>query len=192
MQEIGLIPELFGTIEVADTDKKWFVIHTKSRCEKKIAKWALQNEIEYYLPQYDSFRVYRNKKVHFHKVLIPGYFFTKCNFREKEIIVRAGHVANFLLVKNEKELVDDLKRIFEGRRSDLPMNEHAYVEKGYKVKITSGPLIGLEGIIENAENPSQIILNVSMLKKAVSVTMPACNFEIIKQIEQNKIEESEE
>ncbi|MCK9328526.1 MAG: transcription termination/antitermination NusG family protein [Candidatus Cloacimonetes bacterium] len=182
MQEVGLTPELFGTIELANSDKKWYVIHTKSRCEKKIAKWALQNEIEYYLPQYDSYRVYKNKKVHFSKILIPCYFFTKCTFKEKEIIVKAGHVANFLLVKNERELVDDLQRIFEGRQTKLPMNESVYLEKGYKVKITSGPLIGLEGIIENVESPDTIILNVNVLRKAVSVTLPTCSFEIIEKI----------
>jgi transcription antitermination factor NusG len=190
MQEVGLIPELFGTIELSENDKKWYVIHTKSRCEKKIAKWALQNAIEYYLPQYDSFRVYKNKKVHFSKILIPGYFFTKCTFKEKEIIVRAGHVANFLLVKNERELVDDLQRIFEGRQTKLPMSESVYLEKGYKVKITSGPLIGLEGIVESIDSPESIILNVNVLRKAVSVTLPICDFEIIKTIENLPIEDN--
>lgn len=189
MDENRNVPELFGTLEQASGEKKWYVIHTKSRCEKKLAKWALLNQIEYYLPLYDSFKVYKNKKVHFFKVLIPGYFFTKCNYSEKETLVRAGHTANFLTVKNEKELVDDLYRIYRGKLPEIIADEHPYLEKGYKVKINSGPLIGLEGIVENIDNPEKIVLNVTMLRKAVSITLPACNFEIIKEISDNEEKE---
>ena len=181
-EEINLFPELFGTLELGENGKKWFVLHTKSRCEKKLAKWAHLNEIEYYLPLTDSLKVYAYKKVHFLKVLIPGYFFAKCSLQEKEVLVRAGHVASFLTVINQIEFVEDLKRIYNAKSVSLEIAEVPYIEHGYLVEITSGALIGLRGIIEDIHNPEKIIIRVNVLKKAVSVALSTNQFKVLKKI----------
>ena len=179
-QEVSLFPELHGTLEPGEDGKKWFVVHTKSRCEKKLARWAHANKIEYYLPLIDSFRVYKSKKAHFLKVLISSYFFAKCTQTEKQILVRAGHVAGFIVVNNQEELVNDLKRIYNAKSLNLPMEEVKIFKEGHRVKITSGALIGLTGIVENVDNPDKLIIKVNVINKAVSIKLPKTNLTLAK------------
>ncbi len=44
-----LIDELFGVLEPAPAGQRWEVIHTKPRCEKKLAEYARRNG-SYYQP----------------------------------------------------------------------------------------------------------------------------------------------
>jgi transcription antitermination factor NusG len=173
------IPELHGTLEYGVDGKKWCVLRTKPRCEKKLAKCAYMNNIEYYLPLVDSFREYTSKKVHFKKVLLSGYFFTKSNPYDNEVLTKTGYTASFIKVINQEELVDDLKRIYNIKDLKKFIQESKTVEEGYVVEIISGPLIGLTGIVETVENPERIILTVNVINKAVSVTLSKDKFKVI-------------
>ncbi|MDD4310312.1 MAG: hypothetical protein PHO32_08030, partial [Candidatus Cloacimonetes bacterium] len=66
-----LIEELFGELILPQGDSRWMVIHTKPRCEKKLAEYAKQNSITYYLPQFTKSRIYQRRKVDFASVMFP-------------------------------------------------------------------------------------------------------------------------
>ena len=200
---VNSFPELNGTLELGINDKKWFVLKTKSRCEKKIANCAFENGIEYYLPLIDSFRVYQRKKAHFLKVLIPGYLFVKCDSEEKEVLFRSGYIANFLFVANQVELVNDLKRLQEVkmvtqssslRNIKIPVEETGFSvvpisdwpEEGFFVEILSGPLIGLTGLVESVENADRFIIRVNVIKKAVSIALGKNQFKVLRKIKQGE------
>jgi len=178
--DTNAFPELNGTLEIATNGKKWYAIRTKSRCEKKLAKWAYMHNIEYYLPLVDSFKVYPSKKVHFLKVLISGYVFVKSNVNENETLIKTGYTANFLSVLYQEEFVNDLTRIYSIKDKNYSLEETAFVKEGYLVEITSGALIGLTGIVENIENPERIVVTVSVINKAVSIGLSRNKFKIIK------------
>ena len=182
-----IFPELFGTLEMGTDDKKWNIFHTKSRCEKKLANIAYKNNIEYYLPLVDSYRVYESKKAHFLKVLISGYFFTKCTLDEKNTLIKTGYTSNSLVVRNQEELVSDLKKIMNIRNINLPMEEAQFLFEGYLVEIIDGPLIGLIGLIKNIENPEKFIVQVNVIKKAVSITLSNNQFRLLRKIKKGEI-----
>ena len=174
------IDELFGNLEVAKDDEKWFVIHTRPRCEKKLAKFAFENKTNYYLPQIDSFRQYKHRKVKFTKPMFSGYMFTKCSFQVKRELLLTGYVANFIKVINDKVLTKELQEIYLGKERGASYQQTEFIKKGIKVKIISGPLKEMTGYVENESNIEIIILSVSMLRQAVSVTVSANQLKIIR------------
>jgi len=177
--DTNAFPELNGTLEVATNGKKWYAIRTKSRCEKKLAKCAYKNNIEYYLPLVERFKEYPSEKVNFLKVLITGYVFVKSLNNENETLIKTGYTANFLSVRNQEEFVSDLMRIHSVKNKNYRLEETAFVKEGYLVEITAGALIGLTGIVENVENPERIIVTVSVINKAVSIGLSRDKFKII-------------
>jgi transcription antitermination factor NusG len=88
-----------------------------------------------------------------------------------------------LIVKNQQELIDDLKKIHKARNVSLPMQEVPFVETGYLVKITAGALIGLTGIVENIENPERFIIRVNVISKDVSIALKPSQFKIMSEKE---------
>ncbi len=173
------VDELFGEMKAGENGKKWFVIYTKHQHEKQLAKWSREHNIEYYLPQIETERIYQYKKVKFTKPLFPGYFFSKCTLKEKDTLVISGHCVNFLRVQVEAELVRDLKRIYLAREAKVEIVKHEYLEKGMRVRFKSGPLAGEEGVVENANNLEKVILQVKAMRNAVSVTANATDVEVL-------------
>jgi len=174
------VDELFGTIEEGTNGKRWFVIYTKSQHEKKLATWAKEHNIEYYLPQIEKEHIYQYKKVKFTKPMFTGYFFTKATLKEKDTLVISGHCVNFLKVDHEPSFVKDLKRIALARDNKLVINEHPYLESGMLVRFKAGPLEGQYGLVENAENLEKVILQIKIMRNAVSVETKACDVEVIR------------
>lgn len=174
------IQELFGDLEPASDGLRWFVAHTKPRREKKLAEYSLKNSINYYLPLRDSIRVYKYRKIKFTKPLFPGYVFVKCASEDKRNLIITGHIANFLQVPDDNELTDELKQIYSGRQKGAIFKRAKFLEKGIKVIITGGPFAGLTGIVENQNDVTEVILQINLLRQAVSVSAKTDQVEILK------------
>ncbi len=174
------IEELFGDLNPGKGDLKWFVVHTKPRCEKKIAEYSLQYEINYYLPLIDSIRVYKNRKIKFTKPMFPGYVFIKCSHEGKMQLTITGYAAYWLPVLNQMELVGDLKQIHSGRELGVEFTRAKFLEKGTKVEITKGPFAGLIGYVKDQKDVKEVILQVTLLRQAVSVSARADQIKVIR------------
>jgi len=174
------IDELFGNLDPSEGDLKWFVVHTKPRCEKKLAGYSKQYEINYYLPLIESIRVYKNRKVKFTKPMFAGYVFVKCNPEERRQLTITGFVAYWLPVLNQNELVGDLKQIHSGRELGVEFVHTEFLEKGTKAEIIKGPFAGLIGYVENQNDVKEVILQVTLLRQAVSVSASADQIKVIR------------
>ena len=178
------IQELFGELE-ASNGEKWFVVYTKPRQEKKLAEYALKENITYYLPLQESIRLYKYRKKVFYKPLFSGYLFVRCDFEKRRTLTISGHIVTFLNVINENELIDDLKQIYLGIEKGADLEIHDYPETGTEVEITSGPFSGLRGIVENKGEKNLVILHIHLLKKAVSVKVKSKNIKLLKSSKEN-------
>ena len=76
------VDSLFGELIISNDDKRWEVIHTKPKREKKLAKYLKDCNIHYYLPLNNSERHYKYRKIIFTKPLFPGYIFAHINQEE--------------------------------------------------------------------------------------------------------------
>jgi transcription antitermination factor NusG len=164
------VADIFGELTLSE-DRRWWVVRTKSRHEKKLAEYARQNEIHYYLPLQESEKIYQRRRVRFSKPFFPGYVFFKCNFQEKKTLQITGHVAHFIRVQDEKVLLEELKQIFMGNRKGGRLVSVPYLEKGCKVRIVSGSFEGMVGWVEDCNKADQVILRISLLKQAVAIAV---------------------
>jgi transcription termination/antitermination protein NusG len=173
------IQQLFGGLNPSEAAERWFVIHTKPRWEKKFADYCYKREINYYLPLQKSIKEYGKRKVVFTKPLFPGYTFVKCTLSDKSILLRSGSVVRFIKVPDEKELLTDLKNIYDTLSYDVPVKPHAYVKEGYTVKINKGPYVGVEGIVLDADNPTEVIIGIHLIQQAVCIQVSPTDIELV-------------
>ena len=171
------VDSLFGELKKSEDGRKWQVIHTKPRREKKLAKYLKEKGAHYYLPLNNSERTYKYRKVIFTKPLFPGYIFVHLSERQKREILVSGHIANYLRVDNEDELLEDLQRIYISYEKGAVFNEHPYIKEGTRVMIKSGPFVGLTGLV--TETKDTIVLRIRFLRKAVSINVEPNQIEII-------------
>lgn len=178
-----LIDELFGELIMPEGDKKWTVIHTKPRCEKKLAEYARLNGITYYLPQFTKSRIYQRRKVEFASVMFPGYIFVVLDVFTKDTIKISGYAANFIKVNGQQELLNDLTNLNRGAAKKADMSPGLWLDKGLEVLITAGPLKGMTGMVESHSKMAEVHLQVNVLRQAVLVKIDPKDLKVLGEFE---------
>ncbi len=173
------IEQLCGDLSPSSADDEWFVIHIKPRWEKKFAHYCFLQKVNYYLPLQESVRVYNKRKVVFTKPLFSGYIFVKCSCQDKSLLFRSGCIVRFIKVPDERELLTDLNNIYESLTRKLPIEHHTYVKEGYQVRITKGPYIGIEGIVIDADDPSEVIVGIHLIQQAICLQVDPSQIELV-------------
>ncbi len=175
-----LIDELFGKLAPAPEGLRWEVIHTKPRCEKKLAEYARRNDIWYYLPQLDSKRTYQRRVVNFTKPMFPSYLFCVLDINKRKTLTYSGYVVNFIRVNQQRELLEELLNIKLSRSPGVELENTAWLAQGLKVEITKGPLKGVTGLVENHDKLDEVNLQINILRQAVRLKIDPRDVKILK------------
>lgn len=177
-----LADELYGKLESALPEQKWYVIHTKPQREKKLAEYLKLREIWYYLPQLESIRTYQYRKVTFTKPMFPGYLFARLATAETGSILMSGCVVRFISVPSQTELLTELIQIYNGRNAQAELNNTQWLESGWEVEIISGPLQGMLGVVQDQSRLSEVTLQVKILRQAVAVKVNPAQVRLIREV----------
>jgi transcription antitermination factor NusG len=151
---------------------RWFVCHTKPRCEKKFAALLGREKFAHYLPLIQSVRRYGAQKKTFTKPLFAGYVFARLEPERKERIYQQDLIVRALLVGNEPEFLRQLEDVRLICASGLEAALHPLMRKGTHVRVQGGPLHGLEGYVDDPANPQGIVVSVDVLQQGLLVRLP--------------------
>ncbi|NLH93921.1 MAG: hypothetical protein GX466_06860 [Candidatus Cloacimonetes bacterium] len=174
-----LIDELFGELAPAPEGQRWEVIHTKPRCEKKLAEYARRNGITYYLPQMDSKRVYQRRVVSFTKPMFPSYLFCVLGPRSRQTLLISGYTVSFIRVHQQEQLLQELRNIKLSRLPEIELQNTIWLSEGLQVEIMQGPLKGVTGVVESHDKLDEVRLQVQILRRAVLVKIDPRNVKIL-------------
>ncbi len=160
------------------TTKKWYVIYTKARAEKKINFRLQAIGIETYLPLTKILRQWSDRKKWVEVPLFNSYIFVKISLKEYENVRRVDGVVNFIYHLRKPAVIRDEE--IEAIEKFLANTEHKSIEfvPNEKVEIGEGLLMGKKGkilkigknkvilLIEDLDTVIKAELAKSMLIKA--------------------------
>jgi transcription antitermination factor NusG len=157
----------------------WFVAHTRPRCEKKLADYCEREGISVTLPLYRSVKKYRGKTVTFHKPLFPGYLFLRIEPEATKKVYQSDYVANLLSVVDQATFEKQLGDILLALETDLEIFLAPNITAGARVRIKSGPLRGLEGLVEQRSGVTMVLLRLDFISQAAAVKIEATELDRI-------------
>jgi transcription antitermination factor NusG len=153
----------------------WFalVIHQfkREQCEQMLARLGY----EYFSPCTGVVRQWSDRKKVLQVPLFPGYIFCRLDPEKKLPVLKIPGVLS-IVGSSRRFLEVDSKEIEAIRvaiASRLPMESFPGVVPGQKVRVTHGPLCGVEGRLVRTKAQSRLLLSVSMLNRCVSVEVEA-------------------
>ncbi len=162
-----------------ETQPIWFVAHTRPRCEKKLATFCRSKDIEPTLPCYTSVKKYDSKIVEFEKPLFPNYVFLKMCPHQKRTILQSDYVANVLDVFDQQTFENQLQEILRALDLDIELQVEPQITEGQMVQIKSGPMRGMEGIVESRTGRVCVTLRLDFIGEAAVVKLDACDLELV-------------
>jgi transcription antitermination factor NusG len=151
---------------------KWFAVHTSPRHEKRVEQHLSQRDVEHYLPLYRSLRKWRNGlKVTLDLPLFPGYIFVRIERTDR---VRVLKVPGVLAIVSGAagEMAPLPEGEVEALRSGLHLRQaepHPLLTVGQRVRIRSGALAGMEGVVVRKKNSLRVVLTMDLIMQSVAV-----------------------
>ena len=156
----------------------WFVAHTRPRCEKKLAAYCRLEGIEPTLPCYISVKKYDRKVVKFKKPLFPNYLFLRLLPDQRKIVYQSDYVANLLEVFDQKTFEEQLQDILRTLDLDIEVQAEPQITEGRIVQIKSGPLRGMEGIVESRTGQICVTLRLDFIGQSAVVKLDVSDIEL--------------
>lgn len=156
-------------LQPAPPDSAWVVIHSRPRCEKKVAEFCAQQRAACYLPLRRRVHRYGARVRTFLAPLFPGYVFCSVTRPQQTMLRQNRYVANFLPVVDPDQLLAQLRQIRTALAAGDNVEVLPYLEVGKRVRVTQGALKGLEGMITRVKGKTRIVLNVDMIRESVAV-----------------------
>ncbi|MBI3986627.1 MAG: hypothetical protein HY343_06895 [Lentisphaerae bacterium] len=147
----------------------WHVLHSKPRCEKKLADYCLFLHVEHYLPLRKETKIYQRRKVTVWKPLFPGYLFARFNNDARRDVLGSHQVARIIPVEDEVRLLAELDQVKKVLAVDPSIGACQAVQKGTRVRVITGSFQGLEGVVSTVKGSTRVIVNVEMINRGVAV-----------------------
>jgi transcription antitermination factor NusG len=173
---LSMVPES----HIEDLEPRWYAAYTSANHEKSVAKQTEQRSLESFLPVYESVRHWKDRRVRLNLPLFPGYVFVRMNLRDRLKVLEIPGVARLVgfdghpaSVPNED--IETIRACIAGRH---PIQPHRYVQRGQRVRVLSGPLAGLTGIVVRQKNCTRFVISLDLLMRSVSVELDTSDFNL--------------
>ena len=163
----------------APDDSAWFVCHTKPRCEKKFAALLTRESFRHSLPLVASERRYGNRIRCFTKPLFPSYVFSRIDPTRRNRLFQQDLLVRLIPVRDEASFLAQLGAVEALVASGLEATLHPLLRHGARVRIVSGPLKGVEGMIEDPHSPKGVVISMDVLQQGVLVAVPLADLKLL-------------
>jgi transcriptional antiterminator NusG len=151
---------------------QWYAIQVRPRCELSVAKILNVKGFEPFVPQYKSRRVWSDRKVELDFPLFPGYMFCQFDAIARLPILTTAGVIRVVGTSKEPLPIDasEIEAVQQIVQSGFKAEPHPFIPLGSKVRVQSGPLTGLEGVVQGYKN-RQLILSIGLIQRSVAVDL---------------------
>jgi transcription termination/antitermination protein NusG len=149
----------------------WYVVHTRSRHEKRVHDQLQTRAVETFLPTVERWSRWkdRRKKVAF--PLFPGYCFARFSLVDRLRVLNVAGVADLVGVGGRPEPVPDaeIEAIQRLARTTLQYDPHPFLMEGMDVEVVRGPLTGVRGKLLRKDRGSRLVLAVTLIRQAAVI-----------------------
>jgi transcriptional antiterminator NusG len=143
----------------------------KSRFEKVVALAAHKKGFVEFLPLYNVRHQRSDRHKSVDRPLFPGYVFCRFEAQRRFPLLTIPGVLHVVGIGRIPSPIDDAEilAIQNVTRSHLQVEPWPFLESGERVRLTKGPLSGVEGFLIRPQSQHRVVLNLPILKQGIAV-----------------------
>ncbi len=158
-----------GTSSVVKVN--WHALYTRHQHERLVAHALTGKGFDVFLPQYRTVHRWKDRWKELELPLFPNYVFVLGGLERMLNIVTTPGVHSVVSWGGRpadipQYEIDAVRRLIE---SPLRVQKHPFIKCGDRVRIKSGPLEGIEGILVRSKSAYRLVLSVEMLARSAAV-----------------------
>ncbi|HEV2495931.1 MAG TPA: UpxY family transcription antiterminator [Terriglobia bacterium] len=153
----------------------WYAIHTSHQHEKSVSSLLTQKGFDVFLPLYRAAHRWKDRTQQVSLPLFPGYLFLHGGFDRRLAVLTTPGIHGLVSFGQRpapipQSEIDAVRRMVAGNAHCEP---HPFLKCGDWIRVKSGPLVGLEGILVRKKNLFRLVLSVELLQQSVAVEVDA-------------------
>lgn len=167
-------------LEDSSNDETWWLFYTLSRREKDLMRRLIALDIGFYGPLIARKKRSPSGRVRTSYVpLFPGYIFVKADSERRQQALTTNCVSRTMEIVDKEGLLEDLSQIHRLIDSETPLAPESRIQAGTRVRVKTGSLAGVEGIVSKRHNGDRLLVVVKFLQQGASVSLDDFEVEAI-------------
>jgi len=174
-------PPAFVGIGGEPDGEKWFAVHTHARHEKVVAQEVREQGITSFLPLVKQVRQWSDRRKLVEFPLFSCYVFVKLTPTndQRMRVLRANGVLRFvgthgMGIPIPEEQIEAVRILVE---EQLPVCSHPFLKIGQRVRIRTGALAGVEGILVSRSGEQALVISLDAIQRSLSVRIQGYEIE---------------
>jgi transcription antitermination factor NusG len=158
----------------------WYAACTCANHENRVSEQLAAREVEHFLPVYRSVRRWRDRRVELDLPLFPGYVFVRLALRDRLRVLQIPSVARLVGFGGSPAALPDeeVEILRAGLGSRLVAEPHPYLTEGRRVRVRSGPLAGMRGIVLRRRGKVRFVVSMELIMKSIAVEIDEADLEV--------------
>ena len=162
-------------------EPRWYAAYTYAQHEKRVAEQFTERALENFLPQYESVRRWKDRRVRLQLPLFPGYVFVRLALRDRLRVLETPSVVRLVGFNGRPTALPDkeIEALRTCVAARLAAEPHACLTVGQRVRIKTGPLAELEGVLIRRKNTFRVVLSLDLIARSAAVEVDGADVERI-------------
>ncbi len=159
--------------EGREQGRTWRALYTRSRMEKELMRRLVARGVSFYSPIIEHrYRSPAGRQRTSYLPLFTNYVFLFGTETERYDAMTSGCVSRSIDIPSVTTFVGDLRRIRALIETGAQVTSESRIEAGDRVRIKSGSMMGLEGIVFKRHGQSRLLVMVDFLQQGASIELP--------------------
>jgi transcriptional antiterminator NusG len=169
------IDELAGTIAHGGAQAPWLALWTHSHAEQLVRDQLIAKKFDAFLPLIPTWSRRGGVRHVIRKPMFPGYLFVRHALDKNSYIeiLKTNGIARILGERWDRPAIvadAEIDAVRQVLNTGLPILPYSYLREGHRVRITHGPLAGVEGVlVHHKPNKGLLVVSVDLLQRSVAV-----------------------
>ncbi len=179
--QCGAMVKIRDSTQLSKQALALFALYTRFRHEKAVYRQISEKGFEAFLPLYTAAHRWKDRVKQLVLPLFPNYVFVRMNLEQRGTVLSTTGVYDFVRLCGVPAPVheDEIKAVRRVVEQGLSAEPHPFLRAGDRVRVKSGPLEGLEGILVRKKNFYRLVLSVELLAKSIAVEVDVADVERI-------------
>ncbi len=178
------ISDTLNPVQLAgDCAERWYAVQTRARHERVVVQRFRDKGMTTFLPLVTEIRRWSDRKKSIEVPLFGCYVFVKMmsTNEDRQKVLRTDSVFDFVGVPRHgtpipDEQIDAVRIIVEER---LDFEAYPFLKIGQRVRIRSGALDGIEGILVSRDGKRSVVVSVDAVQQSLSVRVEGYEIEAV-------------
>jgi transcription antitermination factor NusG len=159
--------------------QQWSAVYVMSRHEKRVAQHFHVRQIEHFLPLYRAQRRWKDGSLQTIQFpLFPNYLFVRIARKERVSVLEVPCV--LWIVGGGREfsrVADSYVQFLRESLAQGKIEPHPYLVTGKRVRVRSGAMAGMEGVLARNNGGFRVVVNLELIKRSMAVELDLADLE---------------